>query len=147
MKHHYKCDFCSKVFSRFHILKNHIENGHLFEYFENINQDNNDAGIEENYKCEICSKEFFQSHNLKNHLENAHKEKSTKKPIHKCEVCSKTFTRIQNLKRHFKKNHGDFETEDVAKTMEEPFQWDLHFLGTLEPFQWNYHFLSDLAWN
>ena len=73
------------------------------------------------------------------------KKSQQKKPIHKCEVCSKTFTRIQNSKRHFKKNHGDFETEDVAKTMEEPFQWDLHFLGTLEPFQWNYHFLSDLA--
>jgi len=106
----FKCDFCSKLYSKDHLLK-HIKVVHMAEkkYECKIcgskyktpailaNHELLHADDETRYKfsCDICGQRFTQRGNLDGHLATH----SGDKP-YKCPICDKAFSKMSNLTNH-----------------------------------------------
>ncbi|XP_028318795.1 zinc finger protein 2 homolog isoform X1 [Gouania willdenowi] len=82
----FKCDVCSKCFTRKNYLQSHmrIHSG------------------EKPFKCDVCSKCFIQKNNLKKHMRIHSGERQFK-----CDVCSKCFIQKQHLQSHMRIHAGE----------------------------------------
>ncbi|KAL4703831.1 hypothetical protein ACJJTC_016798 [Scirpophaga incertulas] len=140
-KDKYKCEHCSRLFSKHCVLQAHMKNVH-----------------ETNYKCEICQKEF-----------NSKKELAIHKSLHKtqysppydchvcgeklettddceyhvddhcsmfysCPICNEEIVDIQNASCHLVKHFGDLEKKDNthfvnSESNEIPNDSSIDFLG------------------
>jgi KRAB domain-containing zinc finger protein len=74
------CEYCSKEFSRKHLLNRHIKLKHTEK--------------QRTHKCPTCNKSFFTISTLKKHVES-HGTKHMP-----CEFCGKLFSCMNNLRTH-----------------------------------------------
>ena len=96
----YKCEKCSKSFSKGQVLRRHIRSVH--------------EGVK-NYRCETCDKAFGEAHNLKKHLRTVHK--SLKK--YKCDKRGKSSPLSQYLSQNISSAHEEVRNLNVSSSKEE----------------------------
>ncbi|CAH1238000.1 RETSAT [Branchiostoma lanceolatum] len=82
----YRCEKCSKQFSRQDTLQKHKKN----------------HSGEKPYRCEECSKQFRQLTHLKTHMRTHTGEKP-----YRCEECSRQFSELGTLKKHMRSHTGE----------------------------------------
>ena len=98
----FKCEKCSRLFSRNFEFKRHMKK------HENI--DNN---IVENHKCDQCDKSYKLKEYLNKHIRYIHKKSEAGKWI--CNICQKEFSQYGPLSIHKKRIHADLEPQDCQE--------------------------------
>ena len=88
----FKCEKCSRVFSRGFEYKNHVR--------KHEKADNNEV---ENHPCDQCGKSFKQRGYLLKHINYIHRKSEAGK--WKCEPCNKEFAQYGSLHIHKKRIH------------------------------------------
>ena len=96
----FKCEKCSRVFSRNHEYKRHMKK----------HTDNN-AVI--NHQCSQCEKFFKQREYLLKHIKYIHKRSEVGKWI--CKICQKEFAQYGPLSIHKRRKHTDTEPQDCQE--------------------------------
>ncbi|ESO84523.1 hypothetical protein LOTGIDRAFT_132019 [Lottia gigantea] len=100
----YKCDKCSKTFTRLDSLTQHLKihvqkSLHVCKVcqksFQTKSQLNSHAKTHDKHKCKICRESFETNKKLASHQTFHIVSRS-----HKCDVCEKVFTCSSHLKRH-----------------------------------------------
>lgn len=114
----YKCDFCSRIFSRRDRLDRHLYShtgivsivSSKRLKMDNLVNDDFSTQFQKQHKChfEGCDKEYSCESHLRRHIRTSHEMMKSVIGSYVCKhpTCGQEFTNISNMHRHFKDQHS-----------------------------------------